>query len=397
MAERDAAGWRRDDPGHPWVVMVASAPWEGRARAVHMLARELSRRAEILWVDPPISLLTRGHRRHGAGRLPLPRLRAVRPGIHRLTPTALPFFTRTGVRRTTPGLVRAQVQWALGRLAARPVAVVDFRLGGLLGGWGPGVRNVLYGTDDYVAGAHLTRNRVAHLRADERRALQAADAVIAVSPALAERWRGMGARVTVVPNGAAVAHYADVRRATPAAGVDLPGPVAGLVGHLSARIDMGLLEAVAGECSLLLVGSRDPAWEPERFPRLVARDRVAWVGQQPYEALPGYLRRVDVGIVPYVDSTFNRASFPLKTLEYLAAGLPVVSTDLPATRWLETDLVRIAGDPAGFVAAVRDAAAVADRPELVAARQAFARRHSWEVRAAQVADVIGLPAAPVPR
>jgi teichuronic acid biosynthesis glycosyltransferase TuaH len=392
MAERDRGELNHPDRA-PWLVMCVSVAWDGPARAVHMLASELSRQARILWVDPPVSPVTRNHRRHGAGRLPRPRLRPVAAGIQRLTPTALPFFTRAGIRRTTPGLVRAQTQWALRRLSARPYAVLDFRLGGMLGGWGPGVHNVLYGTDDYVAGASLTGNRVDHLLADERRALAAADTVIAVSPTLAQRWRGMGAEVTVVPNGAAVEHYAGAPQAEPAAGVDLPGPVAGLVGHLSARIDIGLIEAVAQRCSLLMVGSRDPGWEPERFARLLTRDTVRWVDRQPYQALPGYLRRIDVGIVPYVDTAFNRASFPLKTLEYLAAGRPVVSTDLPATRWLGTDLIRIADGPAGFAAAVREVAAGSGGPELVAACQAFAREHSWQARGRQVAEAIGLLAA----
>lgn len=66
---------------------------------------------------------------------------------------------------------------------------------------------------------------------------------------------------------------------------------------------------------------------------------------------------VDVGLVPYGDPAFNRASSPLKTLENLAAGRAVVATDLPAVCWLDTALVTVAGDPDGSADAVEAALA----------------------------------------
>ncbi len=91
--------------------------------------------------------------------------------------------------------------------------------------------------------------------------------------------------------------------------VSLPGPVAGLVGHLSDRIDLLYLEAVAdtGE-SLLLVGPRDAALETRRFDRLVARPNVQWVGPKAYAGCRATWDH-GVGLVPYADKAFNRASF----------------------------------------------------------------------------------------
>jgi len=111
---------------------------------------------------------------------------------------------------------------------------------------------------------------------------------------------------------------------------------------------------------------------------------VTWVGPKPFGALPGYLRVIDVGLVPYRNSAFNRGSFPLKTLEYLAAGRGVVGTGLPATRWLGTDLVRIADQPAAFADAVEREAARPRTAALAATRREFAARHSWARRAADI-------------
>jgi teichuronic acid biosynthesis glycosyltransferase TuaH len=370
------------------IVICSGTAWDGMALPERMLAGELLRHARVLFVDPHYSVISRGA---AGSRSVRPRLDYPAEGLIRLRPVALPFHTRRGIRIVTPRLVRAQIRWALRRIGQRPYAVIDGRIGRLLGGWGPGVRNVLYGTDDYVSGAQLMGLDVAALRRDERATLRQADLVFAISPTLADRWREMGATVELLPNGVQADAYDDVDRAEPAPEVRLPHPVAGVLGHLSDRIDMTLLEAVvAGDISLLLVGPHDPRWEPTRFQRLLTHPRVAWVGKRPFAELPRYLRHIDVGITPYFDSEFNRASFPLKTLEYLAAGRPVVSTDLPATRWLDTDLVRLATGPDQFVAAVREAVAETHDQERVGARRALARQHSWRVRADRAAAAIGL-------
>ncbi|WP_436083696.1 glycosyltransferase [Pararhizobium sp. LjRoot235] len=116
-----------------------------------------------------------------------------------------------------------------------------------------------------------------------------------------------------------------------AAGVDLPRPIAGVFGHLSERIDLALLEATADRgVSLLLVGSRKPSFSLES---LTARSNVRYLGPKPFESMTGYLRAIDVGLTPYTQSEFNRSSFPMKTIEYLAAGRPAVATSLPAVKW----------------------------------------------------------------
>jgi teichuronic acid biosynthesis glycosyltransferase TuaH len=260
-------------------------------------------------------------------------------------------------------------------------------------GWPARVRRVLYGTDDWVAGARLMGHNPRWIAADERRLVAEVDLVVAISSVLGARWQAMGANVITVPNGVNTSPYARAAGDPPTPlPRPLPRPVVGVIGNLSERIDIGLLEAVvAGGLSLLLVGPIDPRWEPERLARLRKRPAVVWIDRQPFEAIPGLLKQVDVGITPYRDSEFNRASFPLKTLEYLAAGLPVVSTDLPAVRWLETGLIRVASQPDAFVAEVRAAAARARVPDEVAARREFAQRHSWASRARDVALALDLP------
>lgn len=374
----------------PVVVFCAGTPWTGMAGSDRHLATALVRYARILWVDPPTSFLTRANRYQVARGIPWPVLSSVLPGLEHLRTAALPGFTRPGLRLTTPVLVRAQIRWALRQLNVRPAVIVACSLDDVLTGWGPNVLKVQYGTDDYVAGAELMGLNRHMLQVREQRQLANANVVVAVSPTLVDRWSKMAEKVVLIPNGAQVAFYAHTDTVPPARDVSLPSPVAGVIGHLSSRIDVSLLEAVADAgFSLLLVGSRDPNWETDRFAALVRKERVTWIDRRTPEELPGYLRWIDVGLTPYADTPFNRASFPLKTLEYLAAGRPVVSTDLPAARWLNTDLVSIAKHRSDFVAAVRDAIATSS-PEDAQRRKAFAAQHSWEQRAEAFARAIGL-------
>ncbi|HEX8496755.1 MAG TPA: glycosyltransferase [Actinomycetales bacterium] len=361
-----------------------------RGTGKHMADR-LPRYAPVLYVDPPMSVLTPLRRPHLAGSLLEPRLRLVRPGLARLTPVVNPGVSRPVLRDLAIAMTRQAMARAVRRLGGSVHAVVGASFDRVFDACGEDLR-VLYATDDFAAGGDLMDIGDDWLARRERAQLATVDRVVAVSPALAQRWRAQGHDVTLITNGCDPDSYADVDAAPLPPTVDLPGPVALFVGHLSERIDIALLEAVADTgLSLLLVGPRRPGYEPGRFDALVARDTVQWVGRQPFEALPSYLRVAAVGLTPYADTAFNRGSFPLKTLEYLAAGRPAVITDLPSARWLDTDLVTIAGSPEEFAQAALRCAHEAPSPQLAEERRAFARRNSWDVRVRELAKVLDLP------
>jgi teichuronic acid biosynthesis glycosyltransferase TuaH len=386
------------------LVWVAPTSWDGIPGTDRPMAQEMTRYARVLWVDPPVSAVTPGRLRGEVAGGVMPSLSSTDDGITRLTPVALPGVTRPGVRATTAPLLRAQIRWALRRLRIRPDVVVAGYLQDVLGRW-DGAVNVLYSTDDHVAGAGLMGLSASRIMAQERQAAARADILAVVSPALAEHWSALGADPVLIPNGCYPGYAAGTAPAP--AVIDLPRPLAGLIGQLTERIDMRLLEAVADAgLSLLLIGPYDARWERERWAALTARPNVRYAGRVPAEEVPRYLAAIDVGLTPYADSPFNQASFPMKTLEYLSAGLPVVSTDLPGSQWLRDDLMRheptaasqlmaLTSDETEFVAAVRRLAAVPGAPasaDATAARatsaRAFAGRHSWRQRAAQLAETI---------
>jgi teichuronic acid biosynthesis glycosyltransferase TuaH len=386
---RAAAGLPGDWTG--LVVLCAANPWDGMRLADQPVAEHLARLAPVLYVDPPMSLLTPLRRPTRAAALREPRLRLLGPSLARLTPVVLPGMERPGMSLVTAVLAGRALRRAVAALGGSVRAVIaTSAIVPLLGACRAPLA-VHWLQDDYVSGARLLGRGARRVARGEARVAARADCVVTASQLLADRWRARGHRTVLIPNGCDDAVLAAVDSAPLPGDVDLPAPIAGFVGHLGERIDLRLLEAVAirGH-SLLLVGPRHPRFDAARLRHLLSFPNVRWVGPKPAAALPSYLRVMDVGLVPYGDTAFNRGSFPLKTLEYLAAGRGVVATDLPAVRWLGTDLIRARAGAGPFAEAVAEALAEPRTPALVERRRAFAAEHGWSRRAVDFARTIGI-------
>lgn len=378
-----------DDRWDGMVVLCAANRYDGIKMSDRHLAERLSEHVPVLYVDPPMSPLTPLRNRELAPILRGPMLRAEAPRLARLSPVVQPGPGRRSFTRCTAALARGQLRRATSRLGGQVRAVVSgWPQYPVFGSCREAVR-VYWAHDDFVGGASLLGWHAGHLAARERAVAVGADLIVAANPLVADTWQSRHGNVTLIPYGVDVVAYRDVDRAPLPPDVGLTGPIAGFVGHINERTDLRLLEAVAAlGRSLLLVGPRNPGFEPARFGALLRQGNVRWVGAKPFRDLPGYLRLIDVGLVPYGDSAFNRGSFPLKILEYLAAGRAVVATDLPAVRWLATDLVTVATSPREFADQVDRLLVQARTPAMVARRREFAGRHSWSSFAANFHDAI---------
>lgn len=371
------------------IIYCPGVAWDDVKGSDVQLATALARREPVLWLDPPASAW-RALRGAGIrGLRPGARVDVPAPGVTRVRTLGPPCPTKRLLRPVTELILRRALRRAVGTAGPSDVVVVSSpqpraRVA-------PGAAYVYYATDDFVAGAELLGIPRSVLARDESAQLRSADLVVAVSPALARPWLASRDGVHVLLNGCDAQLAADVERAEPCADVSLPRPVAGVVGQISERLDLALLEAVAdGGMSLLVVGPLADGYDSERFRRLVARPGITWLGRQPYERLPSLYRAMDVGLTPYADSAFNRASVPLKTLEYVAAGLPVVTTPLPAVELFSTPMILEAAGPQEFAEAARAAAGLGG-PERREWSRDFVATNSWDRRAEHLLDL----AAPV--
>jgi len=179
--------------------------------------------------------------------------------------------------------------------------------------------------------------------------------------------------------GVDVAHYAlarDPRTEVPPEVAGLPGPVLGYFGVIDERLDYELIERLAasfGEGSVVMVGPSAKV-DPTRLPRA---GNLHWLGQRAYAELPALVRGFDVCLMPFALNDATRFINPTKTLEYMAAGKPVVSTAVPDVLRQFVPVVDVAHDHAGFVDAV--ARAAANPCEALLARGVErAQRATWE-------------------
>lgn len=111
--------------------------------------------------------------------------------------------------------------------------------------------------------------------------------------------------------------------------------------------------------------------------RVAALPNVHRLGYRSYDALPAYLRGMQVGVLPTLLNDYTRSMFPMKFYEYLAAGLPVVSTPLDFAKVPRVGLLT-GGDAASFVAAL-DAQLARGRLTPGEAREAVGD-NTWERR-----------------
>ncbi|WP_168626104.1 MULTISPECIES: glycosyltransferase [unclassified Cryobacterium] len=370
------------------VVIASGTSWDDNWLSEKHLALHLSKHVPVLFVDPAVSILTPLKKPALRASTRGPRLRRIGEGLYRLTPLTVPGIGRPGLREVGEWVTRRAIARAVKRLGGARALIVG-SLDRVFDSGAAGLK-VLYGTDDWTTGGGLMNISTTWLRRREQEQLDAADVVVAVSDQLAERWAAPGRRIVVIPNGCDTEMFANVDSAPLPDEVTLPDPIAGFIGHLSERIDLDMLEKVADAgVSLLLVGPRQLTFDVARVSDLLSRPNVQWIGAQPFERLPSFMRRISVGLTPYTDSEFNRSSDPLKTLEYLAAGRPAVVSDLPSVRRIPSGLVTVATDAADFAAKTLEVIGSRPDPVVVLDRQRFAREQSWAARAEAFLALIG--------
>jgi glycosyltransferase involved in cell wall biosynthesis len=222
--------------------------------------------------------------------------------------------------------------------------------------------------------------------------LRRADVVFTGGQSLHEAKRALHPNVFLFPSSVDVAHFGRAREglADPGDQASIPRPRIGFFGVIDERLDIDLIRAVAElrpSLQIVLVGPVVKI-DPVTLPRA---GNIHYLGQKSYDELPAYLAGWDVAILPFARNASTRFISPTKTPEYLAGGKPVVSTSIRdvVRPYAELGLVRIADDPAGFLAAID--ACLAEPPGSVSARaDAFLARSSWDTTWARMERLLDL-------
>jgi glycosyltransferase involved in cell wall biosynthesis len=380
------------------IVCVGFADWDTELWTnQHHLMSRLAKDNRVLFVEslglrrPQLAGrdLTRIVRRLRRG------LRAPRAvdGLHVLSPLVLPLHRSRIARALNRRLLPALVGRAARRLGMRhpilwayvPQAEV------LIDALEPSLI-VYHCVDDIAAQDRIDS---ASFRAAETRFAARADLVLASAPAIAERLRGISGNVMDAPN---VADTELFSRALEPGPLDpqmsaLPTPRIVFTGAIVAvKLDLPLLAELARlrpQWSFALVGPIGPGEPRADISAITGVSNIHLLGPRSYGELPEVLRAADAGLIPYARNALTESIFPMKVYEYLAAGLPVVATPLPALAGLSD--IATAPDAQG-IAEELDRALREDDQDRRSERSRAAASHSWEQRLEAIAAALPAPA-----
>jgi glycosyltransferase involved in cell wall biosynthesis len=239
---------------------------------------------------------------------------------------------------------------------------------------------VYYLVDDYASWPGLNSEQVRQMDRDQARK---ADLIVAASRELACLHEGVAQRVAYLPHGVDLQHFAQARQIRASRRDRREPPLADVVffGTLDERIDLQLFAAVMKarpQYRFLCLGPKpDPRSRLPELKNLQSKEAV------PYQELPALLAQCRTAILPYVRGNLGKRLAPLKALEALTAGLPVVATKVPELRSLSAGACL--GEAAAEIAGLLDESLLT--PEQVPSLQELAE-YSWENRAECLSDLL---------
>jgi teichuronic acid biosynthesis glycosyltransferase TuaH len=198
--------------------------------------------------------------------------------------------------------------------------------------------------------------------------------VICVSAELATRVAADTPSV-VLPNGIDESRWSR-RLPPPAAVAGMRPPIVTYVGAIDHRLDVDLVAKAARADEVGSIALIGPVWNGDLADRLRSIPKVALCGPMSQAEIVGALMYSDACLIPHVVNPLTRAMSPLKLYEYLAAGKPVATTDLPPVRGISNRVVIASGD--GFPEAVLAALRMPSQDE--EERLRFVHSNSWAAR-----------------
>ena len=384
------------------IICISGVAWDSYWISLHQYMSRLARTHRVLFVNRPVALpsaIARGTRKAEDRAIARGSVRRVDERLYVADPpAALPLR----FERPVTVVNQAVRSWFIARVArrlgfGRPLLWMhDIDAARIVKRVDPWV-SLYWVTDDHPTGPAFRANptnRLPAMRARERELLRSVDLVLTTAPQLRDAKASVNSNSHCVPHGVDVDHFARAAspqtRPAPPFG-PIPGPIVGFVGQINERLDRELITVVARahpEWSIVFVG---PILRDLDVGPLAALPNVHFLGPASLDRLPEFLKPMNVCTVPFHVNEHTRTMNPLKVLEYLAAGKPVVATPLPALRAYGPH-VALASGPEAFAVAVEQAL-IEDSDGRRRLRMEFAGRHSWETRLEEVWGFVEMTAA----
>jgi len=365
------------------VILYFGNDWSADNRtSSHLIARRLMRDHQVIYVECPGLRAPKGNQRDLAkifsklGKI-FKGPQSVDGRSYVYTLFQFPFHRFAVMRALNRTLMAWQIRWLcrtfkikdpiLWFVVPHPAPVIEkFR----------DIFKVYYCIDDYSALPGVDKMRIREM---DRLMSEQCDLIFCASQPLVDSKKRFGDKVILSRHGVDFDHFQDIylKKIEPAPEVrDLPRPVIGYFGLMEKWVDFEMIGYAAKrhpDWTFLMIGGMVVQEHPCR--NLV---NVRFIGSRPYEVLPSYAAVFDVGILPFVDNEQIYNSNPLKLRQYLAMGIPVVSTSYPEAA-VFSEIIEIVKSKEEFVAAIEKVLSQ-DSPEQARKRIETVRPMSWENR-----------------
>ena len=354
----------------------------------HIMLR-LSRKNRILWIN------SLGNRNPSASVRDLKRVfkkiqafgrgcREVAENIHTFSPLAIPFHGSAAARALNRFFVAWSVRRAYRRLGFKNPITWTFlpTSGEVVGALGEKLI-VYHCVDEFSEFTGTDKNAILDM---ERTLLQKADQVLVSSGPLYETKKLHNPHTSIVTHGVDLDHFrkaCDPKMVLPIDIAGLGRPVIGFFGLIADWVDLNLIRFLSvsrPSWSFVLIGKVDTD-----ISVIEGLANVHLLGPKSYSILPSYCAGIDVAILPFVVNQLTFAANPLKLREYLAAGLPVVTTDIPEARRLGEHL-RVSATYDEFMAHIEVYLAGGAGPQL-SISDAMAGE-SWDAKVEEMSSLI---------
>ncbi|MDX2068080.1 MAG: glycosyltransferase [Haliscomenobacter sp.] len=241
----------------------------------------------------------------------------------------------------------------------------------------PASKNIYYCYDE-IAAAQWTDRHAARF---EKEAIGAADALVCSGSQLLAQKRQNGQPALQIPNGVDPLFLQTQRDISPQS-----RPIIGYVGSLDERIDLDLLETVIQALPEYDFSFTGRLQQPHIQQRLAAFGNVQFHPPVAYQALPQRMKHFSAGIIPFLRNDLTAGIYPMKVNEYLALGLPVVSTGFGDMHQLQP-WATVADQAESFIQALRMELSL-DHLDKQNERRSFAAQQTWQARALQLNKLI---------
>ncbi|MET3980487.1 glycosyltransferase involved in cell wall biosynthesis [Mucilaginibacter sp. UYP25] len=230
----------------------------------------------------------------------------------------------------------------------------------------------------------------------EKELLQKADIVFTGGQSLYEAKKGQHSNIHPFPSSIDKQHFGSARKIRTTLNKEKIQDhyTLGFYGVIDERFDIDLIRGIADarpDWKIVLVGpivKIDPAHLP-------AHENITYTGPKSYQELPAYLAEWDFALIPFLLNESTKFISPTKTPEYLAAGVPVVSTPIRdvVNPYGKYRMVKIAHDAEGFIMEIEDQLQFLEKESWLEKVDDFLSQNSWDNTCSQMLSLMNTTVA----